>query len=91
MILVHAVSGDSKELVVLRLWPANSAIEQNYPLWEGAINRMTMRRYLGLLTILRTTDSGAPNLMLPSESMKPLRWKLTYRKTGEQVLLLAWK
>ena len=41
------------------------------------------------MTILRTTITVPSNLVLPSETIQSLRWKLTKRETGEQVLLLA--
>ena len=89
LLLIHPSPGDLHHLLVLRLWSADSKLKSGVPVWVGTINRLEIRQYFWLMTLLRTKNAVSPELALSPEIVEPFRWKLAQRANGKYVFLLA--
>ncbi len=84
LLLIHTLSGTSKDFKALRLWPADVLIGKSNPLWIGTLTRMTVRSYIKLIYLPRTVQTVSPVSILPDLAGA----KTLCKRTGQRVVLL---
>ncbi|MBU0944810.1 MAG: VTT domain-containing protein [Proteobacteria bacterium] len=68
LLLIHTLPGEKKEFLALRLWPADSVLDNTTPLWVGTLSRMRIRHYLKLMYLPRSEEAVSPADLIPALS-----------------------
>jgi undecaprenyl-diphosphatase len=85
LLLIHALPESSRDFLALRLWPADTIIDNSIALRVGTLSRMTVRSYMNLIHLPRTVGTVSPVSLLPDHRQVDIFLRQT---AGRTVLLI---